>query len=395
MVSHPIQHFCPQYASFAKNENVTIRVFFASTLGYKKYYDVNFDREISWNNLYLDEFDHVFLNNGNIIQADKNIDSPDLDQSLALFKPDILIIYGYFQKLQRRAYKWALENKAPIAYISDSEQRQKQSFIKRSLKYLYLRNFFSRINYFLSVGDANEEYYRSHGVTRNKIIRMHFPINIRLYEHAYEERNSLAGRIRQKYNVSDSDVVLSVGGKLVAWKRQADIIKALQKLENETHVFHLFIIGSGPMFDELREMSGTLKRNKVHFTGFVMPEELPAYYAASDIYIHPAEVEPHSLSISEAIFMGCPAIISDRCGSYGLHDDVQVGKNGFVYPVGNIDELVNRVKAIVNNPDLKASFGDMSHALARDFQQCSHKHAISRLSETLEYNATNDQGTFS
>jgi glycosyltransferase involved in cell wall biosynthesis len=384
VVSHPIQHFCPQYASFAKNENVVIKVFFASTLGYKKYHDANFGQEISWNNLYLDEFDHVFLNNGDIIQADKNIDAPDLDQSLGIFKPDLLIIYGYFQKLQRRAYRWALRFNVPIAYISDSEQRQKQSFIKRSLKYFYLRNFFSRINYFLSVGDANEEYYLSHGVPRSKIIRMHFPINIRMYEQSYAEKNGLATLIRKRYGVREGDIVLSVGGKLVDWKRQADIIKALQKLENDNLVFHLFIIGSGPMFDELKEMAKSLKKNKVHFTGFVMPEELPAYYAASAIYVHPAEIEPHSLSISEAIFMGCPAIISDRCGSYGPHDDVQVGKNGFVYRVGDIDELVNRIRAIINDPGLKASFGNTSHALATDFQTCSHKLAISRLSETLK-----------
>ena len=54
IVSHPIQHFCPQYVSFAKNKDVVFKVFFGSALGLKKYYDPNFKKEISWANLKLD-----------------------------------------------------------------------------------------------------------------------------------------------------------------------------------------------------------------------------------------------------------------------------------------------------------------------------------------------------
>ena len=56
VVSHPIQHFCPQYVSFAKNKNIELKVFFASALGYKKYADANFKKEISWGNLQLEKF---------------------------------------------------------------------------------------------------------------------------------------------------------------------------------------------------------------------------------------------------------------------------------------------------------------------------------------------------
>ena len=61
VVSHPIQHFCPQYVSFAENRNIHLKVFFGSALGHKKYTDKNFKQEIAWGNLHLDKFDHVFL----------------------------------------------------------------------------------------------------------------------------------------------------------------------------------------------------------------------------------------------------------------------------------------------------------------------------------------------
>jgi hypothetical protein len=56
VVSHPIQHFCPQYVSFAKNKHVDFKVFFGSMLGYKKYYDLNFKKEISWSDLRIEDF---------------------------------------------------------------------------------------------------------------------------------------------------------------------------------------------------------------------------------------------------------------------------------------------------------------------------------------------------
>ncbi len=130
VVSHPIQHFCPQYVSWAKNPGAHVKVFFGSALGSKKYLDENFKQEIAWSNLDLHLFDHIFLNGDNILPVDKQLDAPLLGEELAKFRPDLLITYGYFQKLQRRARKWALKQGVPIAYISDSERRHKESKMK-------------------------------------------------------------------------------------------------------------------------------------------------------------------------------------------------------------------------------------------------------------------------
>ena len=59
VASHPIQHFCPQYASFAQNKNIHLMVFFGSNHGLKKYFDPNFKQEISWTGLKLDQFNNT------------------------------------------------------------------------------------------------------------------------------------------------------------------------------------------------------------------------------------------------------------------------------------------------------------------------------------------------
>ena len=383
VVSHPIQHFCPQYASFAGLEIADIKVFFASALGYKKYHDPGFGQQISWENLYLDEFEHVFLNNGAVIQPSKNIDAAELEPALDLYAPNLLIVYGYYQKLQRRAYTWARKHHVPLAYISDSERKQKRKIFREIIKYPLLFKYFSGIRFFLTVGNANESFYAFYGVPSKKLIRMHFSIDRRIYIKAYENKSALRALTRNKFDIGADEIVLSVVGKLVHWKSQQDIIKAMQALEGSGIVYHLLIIGSGPMLEECRQTAAALVKNKVHFAGFVKPDELPGYYAATDIYIHPAAMEPHSLSISEAIYMGCPVIISDRCGSYGPTDDVQESKNGFVYAFGNIGELENKIKWISTHPTERAAFAAYSHNIAVRFQEQSHHQVLIELLKHL------------
>jgi glycosyltransferase involved in cell wall biosynthesis len=381
VVSHPIQHFCPQYESFAKIDGVEFKVFFASALGYKKYFDKNFQREVSWANVNLHGFNHTFLNGDVALPSDKNLDTPSLDGELASFKPHLLIVYGYFQKFQRRAHRWASGNEVPIAYISDSELRQKRSSWKQLLKYFFLKRYFSSISYFLSVGDANEQFYKYYGVSEDRIVRMHFPIDVVFYRKAFQDRDILRKAVREKYNISENEIVLAVVGKLVPWKNQDHIIQAMQVLEDKGNIFKLLVIGSGEKQEEWARYAKSLKTSQAIFVGFVPPEQLPSYYAACDIYVHPASIEPHSIAISEAIYMGCPIIVSDRSGSHGPNDDVQEGANGFVYPFGDINALANAIKNLAENKERRSMLGKYSHEIAERFQNKAHRGVIDELRE--------------
>jgi len=372
VVSHPIQHFCPQYVSFSNIPGVKVKTFFASALGFMKYFDTNFGKEISWGNLKMDDFDHVFLNGEEILPSDKNLDAPSLEAELKTFNPDAIISYGYFQKVQRRVHKWANRNKVPIVYITDAENRQKRLIWKRLAKLFFLRYYLKRIDYFFTVGNANETYYKLYGVNSAKFIRMHYPIDIDVYSNAFLNREILRKKVREEYRISNDEFVISVVGKLVEWKNQVHLIDLLENLEKNKKRAHVFILGSGEMMHTIKKRAEVLRDNKVYFVGFVDPLELPKYYAASDLYLHPARIEPHSLALSEAIYMGCPIVISDRCGSYGISDDVQEGKNGFVYKFGDIKDMSSKVELLINNEDLRISFSSRSIEISRQFQKRAH-----------------------
>jgi glycosyltransferase involved in cell wall biosynthesis len=380
VVSHPIQHFCPMYASWAKNPNTQLKVFFASNLGVKAYQDVNFDKEIKWGNLYLDEFNHVFLNNARTLKIEKKLDAPMLEFELNQFQPDFVIQYGYYYKLNQRLRKWAFKNKVKVGYISDSENRHKENILKRAVKQIVLPIYFKKIDVFLSVGDANEEYYKSLGVKRQNLLRMNFSINIKVFDEKFLLKETLRANLRSDLKIGADDLVISVVGKLVKWKNQIDLVNLLLLLENESNWprVHLIIAGSGPCENEIMIKAKGLSRHRVHYLGFIDPDKLPEVYSATDIYIHPSEYEPHSLAVSEAIYMGLPVIVSHTSGSYGDTDDVRIGQNGYVFKLGDLHDLKSQILKLLN-PEARKEHSECSVEISRAAQQNAHYEVLNNL----------------
>lgn len=371
VVSHPIQHFCPMYRSLASASFCEMNVFFASAAGLRKQWDPSFAMEISWEGLAL-EFPHRFLNGGAVLPLGRHVDAADLDRALEDYDPDVVVLYGYSQPLQRRALRWGTRNSRIMLMISDSESRHRQSLSKRALKKLILPGIYRRVHGFLTVGDANEVHYQSHGVSADRLFRAPFPIDRDLFDAAFQVRSDLGRAFRSELNISESSVVCGIVGKFELRKRQLDLIEALRHLEGCETTLTALIIGAGKDEQTLRSAAATLKRHAVVFTGFVPPTILPKCYAAIDIYVHASSVEPHSLAISEAIYMGCPVILSDRCGSYGATDDVQPGRNGLVYPCGDVSALADRIRQLAESRRIRESFGAASRSIAVGSQVMAH-----------------------
>lgn len=299
VVSHPIQHFCPWYAHLAQSPLWDLTVFFATDAGQKPYFDKAFGKEVHWSGLDL-SFKHVFLNQG----GGGATDAVGLEEELDALSPDAIMIYGYSNRLSRRAYRWARAHNKPIMYQSDSELRHSRRLLGRIAKRSYLPRFFRHVDLFFTVGDANEQYLEHYQADSLRFVRSSFPIDIDSFSAAYDARSTLRATIRNIHGISDDDTVVSVVGKLIPIKDHDCLIKAIHHLDDSPARIVLLIIGSGPEEAALKARAFEVKNQRIIFTGFINVDELPAYYAATDIYVHLSSVEPHSLSISEAMYMG-------------------------------------------------------------------------------------------
>ena len=359
------------YRSLAADSSWQLKVFFASSTGLQKQWDPNFGLELKWEGITL-EFPHTFMNDKRALPSGPKIDAPELEARLDEYTPDVLIVYGYAQKLQRRAIRWARVNARTILMISDSETRHAESAVKRVLKRAVLPLVYRQVRAFLAVGDANEDYYLRYGANAQQLYRCPFPIDTDYYEPFFRRKLEARRECRRALGIAPESFVCLTVGKLVPWKRQADLISAVGVLQEQGREAVALVAGSGADATRLHEAARRLRPDAVIFAGFVQPNELPPLYAAADVYVHASSYEPHSLAVSEAVYMGCPVIVSDACGSYGPSDDVRPGCNGFIYPCGDAHALAERVWRLASDAALARSFGEASRLHAVAAQDLAH-----------------------
>src|SRR5439155_18234313 len=98
--------------------------------------------------------------------------------------------------------------------------------------------------------------------------------------------------------------------------------------------FTVVMAGSGEIEAELRGFCAEHELNNVTFTGFVNQSELPALYAAADVFVLPSGADEHwGLAVNEAMCAGLPVVVSREVGC--VPDLVRDGVNGFTPCVGD------------------------------------------------------------
>ena len=383
VVSHPIQHFCPQYTRWAALPNVDLKVFFASDYGLSAYQDEGFGRVVQWDGIELG-FPHEFLGGAKGRAVGSRLDSADLEDRLSTFVPDAVVVYGYSQRLQRRAARWATAARVALLMVSDSELRARRSLPTRAVKALIVPRLLRDVSLFLTVGDANDAYYRHYGVSDDRLVRGSFPIDIRHYDSILARRQACRDRIRAALEISAQHHVVLMVGKLLPRKRQADLVRFSNSVLDQRDDVTVVLAGTGDEEASLRRLARRTGPGGVVFAGFVPPDRLAEYYCAADVYVHCSDNEPHSIAISEAVYSGLPVVLSHRCGSFGPTDDVQPGLNGFVYRCGDVCEMARRILQVLDDSSLNVRMSQASTRIGREHQALAHGTALTQALTILE-----------
>lgn len=371
VASHPIQHFCPQYTSWATLPQVDLKVFFASDHGLSPYADQGFGRAVKWDGIRLD-FPHEFLRDATGRTVSDRIDAPDLRDRLATFSPDAIVVYGYSQRLQRRAVRCARTAGAAVLMTADSELRARRNWGVRALKAVVVPSLLRNVTLFLTVGDANEAYYRHYGIQEDRFVRCFYPMDVGHYDSVVARRQHCRDRVRSTLGIPAHHNVLLTVGKLLPRKRQADLVRFANTLQGNRDDVTVVLAGSGPDEASLRAVAHRVGCGGIVFAGFVPPELLAEYYCAADVYVHCSDNEPHSVAISEAVYCGLPVVLSDRCGSYGPTDDVQPGRNGLVYRCGDVPDLSRCLMSVLDAEPVRVRMGEASTRIGRAHQALAH-----------------------
>ncbi|MDO4379185.1 MAG: glycosyltransferase, partial [Erysipelotrichia bacterium] len=146
-------------------------------------------------------------------------------------------------------------------------------------------------------------------------------------------------------------------GRLIDWKHPDDAVKTAKKLKDDGCNFELNIIGNGNMFDILSDMIKEYSLDDcVHLLGAKPSNEVRQYMEKASLYLFTSDkYEGWGAVLNEAMNSGCAVIASHIIGAvpYMLND----GENGYVYHSGNVEELYEKVKQLLDDKDEQNRIG--------------------------------------
>ena len=126
------------------------------------------------------------------------------------------------------------------------------------------------------------------------------------------------------------------------------VLSAFAQLQHVYPRARLVIAGGGSLRGALEAQAQELRLVNVTFTGPVAPRDMPALYAAADVYVNASLIDNMPLSILEAYAAGLPVVTSDAGGIPWIAED---GVTARVVRSGDAVALASAMIECVRVPD--------------------------------------------
>lgn len=193
--------------------------------------------------------------------------------------------------------------------------------------------------------------------------------------------------VRERYGLGERPVVVCVS-RLMRRKGQDTLIEAFPALKRRVPDAVLLVVGGGPYLAHLETLAEeSTWADDIVFTGSVPWPELPAHYAAGDVFAMPCRTRRRGLDVEglgivylEASAAGLPVLAGD---SGGAVDAVLPGETGWVVPagVGAPAQLVERMTELLGDAELRVTIGKRGRAWVQD--EWSWERQVERLRELV------------
>jgi glycosyltransferase involved in cell wall biosynthesis len=328
VVERPTQFEVPFYRYAAADPVHRLRVLYTDPRGAEPVYDAELGRSVSWGFDLLGGYDHASCP-----------DAAALKRELDRVRYDLVIINGYTRRPNVLAAALARGRGIPVALRIDSalfESPPPRALAKRVLFELVLKRMY---RLFFGVGSLTFDYLRFFGVPKERMALFPYAVDVEAFRRGSDLSPAKRALARARLGIpEDARVLLSVA-KLNPREAPWDLLRAFaRRYESDRWIV---IAGDGPERPALETFARERGLDRVVFLGYVPYPELPALYAISNLFLHPAREERWGVSVQEALACDLPVITSSRVGA--SRDLIAPGSNGATYAAGDDAELARRI----------------------------------------------------
>ncbi len=208
--------------------------------------------------------------------------------------------------------------------------------------------------YLLCASAYSASDFRKFGLFKNKCYRWgYFPECFR-----YEDVDELIDR-KQPNSVCWC-------ARLIDWKHPELVIDTAKRLKEDGYDFSVQLIGTGAMEQEISDMiveNGL--GDYVTLLGTTTPDKVREYMENSQIYLFTSDrQEGWGAVLNESMNSACAVVASGAAGATNFL--VRDKENGLVFESGNGDDLYEKVKFLLDNPEKRKEFSKNAYLTISD-----------------------------
>lgn len=247
---------------------------------------------------------------------------------------DLVIIGGYSTVTELLSILWCNILNKKIVLSADGGFIRNENCLKAYIK----KSLLLRFSFYLSSGRNLTKTLLHYGVDRGKIFEFRFATNTQLLSLLKsKDLNKSFPQFRKNYT-------LLCIARFVPQKGLEVLLDSWKEFSREYVNADLVLIGDGPEKENYLKKIDKHNIKNIHLIPAMSTDNLVDYYKIADLLILPSMWDPWGLVINEALLFNIPVIATDMVGSaYSL---IENGKNGFIFPAGNSNILLNMLITI-------------------------------------------------
>lgn len=277
-----------------------------------------------------------------VVRSYENSESYNMAIELC-YNADIIVFGSAPKKIIKKRLK---EGKITFKY-SERIDKIKPSFYKmlpRAIN-LFFENGIYKNYYLLCSGAYTAADYAKKLTFINKTYKWGYFPEVKKYE-------NIDCLISKKSKTS----ILWVA-RLIELKHPEAALEIAKRLKLNGYSFDLSLIGDGEMCERLEKAIVEEElQDCVKLLGSMSPEKVREYMESSEIFLFTSDRrEGWGAVLNESMNSGCAVVASSAIGSVPFL--IEDGVNGFIYRDGDLNDLYNKVKYLLDNPQKAEQLG--------------------------------------
>jgi glycosyltransferase involved in cell wall biosynthesis len=185
--------------------------------------------------------------------------------------------------------------------------------------------------------------------TKNMVLK-HYSVDPNKVKVVHNSIEPTIEEIKDNFELKKHHKIVLFLGRITIQKGPDHFLWIAKRVLSINKNVRFIMVGSGDMFPYVIEEAANLGiGDKVLFADFLSGRDVDRAYKLADVYVMPSISEPFGLTALEAMKNGTPAVISKQSGV------AEILRNCLTADFWDVDEMANKILALLNYPELKES----------------------------------------